>query len=105
MTTGDKRIAAGSKSKGRFRLADSAEAWPRTATVTLHGPFTHSDNAGAAPGPPARAHTRVTGAGDYAMPRFTLRREGYYVWRVRVPGNRVNLPAADCGGRFRVVKD
>ncbi|MET0525224.1 MAG: hypothetical protein ABWZ91_10495 [Nocardioides sp.] len=105
VTTGDKRIAAGSKSKGRFRLVDAAEAWPRTATVTLHGPFTHSDNARCGTRTTRTGHTRVTGVGDYAMPRFTLRRKGYYVWQVQVPGNRVNLPAADCGGRFKVVKD
>ncbi|HET9422607.1 MAG TPA: hypothetical protein VFO49_15810 [Nocardioides sp.] len=105
VTTGDKRIVAGSKSKGRFRLADAAEAWPRTATVTLHGPFAHPDNAGCGSRTARTGQTRVTGAGNYAVPRFTLRREGYYVLRVRVPGNRVNLPASDCGGRFMVVKD
>jgi hypothetical protein len=105
VTTGDKRIAAGSKSKGRFRLVASAEAWPRTATVTLHGPFKYSENARCGSRTTRTGHTRVTGAGSYTMPRFTLRKEGFYVWRVRVPGNRVNLPASDCGGQFRVVSD
>jgi hypothetical protein len=105
VTTGDKRIAAGSKSKGRFRVVASAEAWPRSATVTLHGPFAHSDMARCGTRTARSGNTRVTGAGSYVMPRFTLRREGYYIWRVRVPGNRVNLPASDCGGQFRVVKD
>jgi len=105
VTTGDKRIAAGSKSKGRFRVVASAEAWPRRATVTLHGPFVHSDQARCGTRTTRSGNTRVTGAGSYVMPRFTLRKEGYYIWRVQVPGNRVNLPASDCGGQFRVVKD
>ena len=105
VTTGDKRLVAGAKSKGQFRLIDSAEAWPRRATVTLHGPFAHSDNAGCGSRTTRTGSTRVTGAGSYGLPRFTLRKQGYYVWRVQVPGNRVNLPAADCGGQFRVVKD
>jgi hypothetical protein len=104
VSTGDKRIAAGSKSKGRFRLAAAAEGWPRRATVTLHGPFSQSDNARCGTRTARTGHTRVTGVGSYTLPRFTLRKEGFYVWRVWVPGNRVNLPAADCGGKFRVVK-
>ena len=105
VTTGDKRIVAGSKTKGRFRLSASAEDWPRRATVTLHGPFTHSDMARCGARQTRNGTTRVTGAGSYVMPRFTLRNKGYYVWRVQVPGNRVNLPASDCGGQFRVVAD
>ncbi len=105
VSTGDKRIAAGSKSKGRFRLAAAAEAWPRPATVTLHGPFSHSDNARCGTRTARTGHTRVAGVGSYTLPRFTLRKEGFYIWRVWVPGNRVNLPASDCGGKFRVVKN
>jgi len=105
VTTGDRRLVAGAKSKGGFRLVASAEAWPRRAAVTLHGPFTHSDNTRCGPRTIRNGSTRVTGAGSYWLPRFTLRKEGYYVWRVQLPGNRVNLPAADCGGKFRVVKD
>ena len=104
VTTGDKRLVTGAKSKGQFRLVASAEAFPRRATVTLHGPFEHSDNARCGSRTTRTGSTRVTSAGTYGLPRFTLRKEGYYVWRVQVPGNRVNLPAADCGGRFRVVK-
>jgi hypothetical protein len=105
VTTGDRRIAAGSKTKGRFQLVAAAEAWPRPARVTLHGPFSHSDNARCGTRTTRTGHLRVTGAGYYTLPRFTLRKRGFFIWRVAVPGNRVNLPASDCGGRFRVVKN
>jgi hypothetical protein len=103
VTTDDRRIRAGNKSKGRFRLVGSAEAWPRTAAVTLHGPFTHSEYAKCGIRTTRNGQVRVTDAGTYALPRFTLRQKGYYVWQVQVPGNRVNLAAGDCGGKFRVV--
>lgn len=103
VTTNDRRIPKGARSKGRFRLANSAEAWPRRATVTLHGPFAHPEYARCGIRTTRNGQTRVTAAGSYSLPRFTLNKVGYYVWRVRVPGNRVNLPAGDCGGKFRVV--
>jgi hypothetical protein len=104
VTTDDKRIVAGAKTKGRFRLAASAEAWPRRATVTLYGPFAHSEYSRCGSRATRTGSTRVTGAGYYGLPRFSPRKQGFYIWRVHVPGNRVNLPAADCGGQFRVVK-
>jgi len=99
----DTRIPAGGKNKGRFRLLGSAEAWPRRAVVTLHGPFADPQKVQCGPRTTRKAHVRVTKAGHYSLPRYTLRKEAIYVWQVRVPGNRVNLPADVCGGRFRVV--
>ncbi len=98
-----KRIRAGSRTRGGFRLVGSAEAWPRQAVVTLHGPFADKDKARCGDRVVRKGTVRVTDAGKYALPRFTLREEGFFVWRVRVPGNAVNLSAVDCGGRFRVV--
>jgi hypothetical protein len=103
VTTDDSRIRKGSRTRGRFRLVDSAEAWPRTAAVSLHGPFSHRDNALCGVRTIRKGQRDVTAAGEYSLPRFTLHKVGYYVWRVDVPGNQVNLPAGDCGGRFRVV--
>ena len=100
----DTRVPAGGQNKGRFRLSGSAEAWPRRTVVTLHGPFASPDKVRCGARTTRKAHVRVTGAGSYALPRYTLRKEAIYVWRVRVPGNAVNLPAEDCGGRFRVVR-
>lgn len=97
------RVRAGAPTRGRFRLVGSAEAWPRRAVVTLHGPFGHAGKARCGARIARKGHTRVTDAGYYALPRFTLRQEAFYVWRVQVPGNAVNLSAADCGGRFRVA--
>ena len=105
VTTDEWRIRKGTRTKGRFRLVDSAEEWPRTATVTVHGPFTHRDNARCGVRTIRTGQTRVTAAGYYAQPRFTLHKQGYYVSNVLVPGNRVNLSASDCGGKFRVVAD
>lgn len=98
-----KRVAVGARTSGRFRLLRSAEDWPRSAVVTLHGPFAHADNAACGERVARRGRVRVTDADTYALPRFRLREKGYYLWRVQVPGNAVNLPAADCGGPFRVV--
>jgi hypothetical protein len=105
VTTDDRRIRKGARTKRRVRLVDSAEAWRRRATVTVHGPFTHRDKARCGVRTIRQGQTGVTTAGYYSLPRFTLYKEGYYIWRVRVPGNLVNLPASDCGGRFRVVAD
>lgn len=98
-----KRIRAGAPTRGGFRLVGSAEAWTRRAVVTLHGPFAHADKARCGDRVVRKGRVRVTDAGTYTLPRFTLREEGFFVWRVRVPGNAVNLSAADCGGRFRVL--
>jgi hypothetical protein len=103
VATGDRRIPPGSDSPGRFRLIDSADAWPQRATVSLHGPFAHAENARCGIRTTRNGQVRVTDAGNYYLPRFTMRERGYYIWRVQVPGNRVNLPAGDCGGRFRVA--
>jgi hypothetical protein len=103
VTNDDRRIRAGAKSPGRFRLVDSAEDWPRSAAVTLYGPFTHADYARCGIRTTRNGQVRVTDAGTYSLPRFTLNKKGYYLWQVQVPGNRVNLAAGDCGGRFRVV--
>lgn len=98
-----KRVRVDAPTRGTFRLVRSAEAWPRRAVVTLHGPFAHADKARCGERIARKGHARVTDADSYSLPRFTLREEAFYVWRVQVPGNAVNLPAADCGGRFRVV--
>lgn len=100
-----KRIRAGSRTRGGFKVVGSAEAWPRQAVVTLHGPFAHADKARCGDRVVRKGNVRVTDAGKYALPRFTLREEGFFVWRVKVPGNRVNVSAADCGGRFKVFPD
>jgi hypothetical protein len=100
---GVKRVRAGGTTRGRFRLFRSAEAWPRRAVATLHGPYTHAENVRCGDRIWRDGRVRVTEAGYYRLPRFELRKEAFYVWRVQVPGNAVNLPAADCGGRFRVV--
>lgn len=98
-----KRVRAGAPTVGAFRLRRSAEEWPRPAVVTLHGPFARAGNAACGDRVARKERVRVTGAGRYDLPRFRLREDGYYLWRVHVPGNAVNLPATDCGGRFRVV--
>jgi hypothetical protein len=103
VTTDDRRIPAGARTRGRFRLTDSAEDWPRSAAVTLFGPFAHAEYARCGIRTTRNGQTRVTDAGTYSLPRYTLRKRGYYVWHVRVPGNAVNLPTSDCGGKFRVV--
>ena len=103
LSAGDTRIRAGGKNQGRFRLVGSAEDWPRQAVVTLHGPFAEPENVRCGARTTRKSRVRVTSAGSYSLPRFTLRKEAIYVWRVRVPGNRVNLPSDECGGRFRVV--
>ncbi len=100
-----KRVRTGAPTRGGFRVVGSAEAWPRRAVVTLHGPFARPGKARCGDRVARKGTARVTDAGKYQLPRFTLREEGYYLWRVRVPGNEVNLSAADCGGRFRVVGD
>ena len=100
-----KQVRVDAPTRGRFRLVDSAEAWPRQAVVTLHGPFARRDSARCGERITRRGQVRVTDAGYYALPRFTLREEAFYVWRVHVPGNAVNLPATDCGGKFRVGAD
>ncbi len=102
---GVKRARAGTPTGGRFRLSRSAEAWPRRAEVTLHGPYTHAENVRCGKRVARTGHTRVTDAGRYPLPWFKLRRQGFYVWQVQVPGNAVNLAAGDCGGKFRVVGD
>lgn len=102
---GAKRVRAGTPTGGRFRLTGSAEAWPRRALVTLHGPYTERENAHCGKRIARTAHTRVTDAGHYPLPWFKLRKQAFYVWSVQVPGNAVNLSAADCGGKFRVVGD
>jgi hypothetical protein len=86
-------------------LVRSAEAWPRQAVVTLHGPFAYADNVSCGDRIARKGHTRVTDAGYYSLPRFKLSEKAFYVWRVHVPGNAVNLSATDCGGKFRVVGD
>ena len=101
----DTRVIAGTKNKGRFRLVGSAEAWRRQAIVTLHGPFAEPENVQCGPRTTRKGRVRVTKAGYYSLPRYTLRKEAIYVWRVRVPGNQVNLPTEVCGGRFRVVAE
>ena len=105
VTSRVKRVRAGAQTRGRFRMLDSAEAWPRRANVTLHGPFANAEKARCGERITRKGHTRVTDAGYYSLPRFRLREKAFYIWRVQVPGNAVNLPAADCGGRFRVVAD
>jgi hypothetical protein len=105
VTNDDRRVRAGGKSPGRFRLVDSAEDWPRSAPVTLYGPFTHAEYARCGIRTTRNGQVRVTDAGTYSLPRFTLNKLGHYVWQVQVPGNRVNLAAGDCGGRFKVVAD
>lgn len=98
------RIRPGQPTKGAFKLVRSAESWPRQAVVTLHGPFAKPGKARCGARVARRGHVRVTAAGRYRLPRFELREQAYYIWRVQVPGNRVNLPAVDCGGRFRVYR-
>ncbi len=105
VTHGVKRVRTGAATGGRFRLVRSAEAWPRRAVVTLHGPFAYADNASCGDRIARKGHTRVTDAGHYSLPRFKLSEKAFYVWRVHVPGNAVNLSATDCGGKFRVVGD
>ena len=105
VTSRVKRVRAGAQTRGKFRMRDSAEAWPRRAVVTLHGPFANADKARCGARIARKGQTRVTDAGYYSLPQFSLREKAFYIWRVRVPGNEVNLPAVDCGGRFRVVSD
>ena len=103
VTAIDKRVHAGNKTRGRFRMSRSAEDWPRQATITLHGPFADRDKVRCGSRTTRKGKVRVTDAGYYSLPRYPMRKEAYYVWRVRVPGNAVNLPTDDCGGRFHVL--
>ena len=77
---------------------------PRTAVVHLYGPFRSETNADCTPGRLARESTVEVSATDwYAGRPVTVRAAGWYVWRVRVPGDaNYNKPVARCGRPFKV---
>ena len=76
VTHGVKRVRVGAATGGRFQLIRSAEAWPRRAVVTLHGPFAHADNVSCGDRIARKGETRVTDAGYYKLPRFKLSERG-----------------------------
>jgi len=87
----------------RFRLAHN-HAVPRTAVVHLYGPFRSETNADCTPGRLARESTVEVSATDwYAGRPVTVGAAGWYVWRVRIPGDaNYNKPVARCGRPFEV---
>lgn len=87
----------------RFRLAHSHPV-PRTAAVHLYGPFRRAANADCTPGRLARERAvAVDGTDWYASRPVTVGAAGWYVWRVRVPGDDdYNKPVARCGRPFGV---
>ena len=96
VTAPDQRTTAGPV-PGTAHLADGY-ASPRTATLTLHGPFAPGEQATCNP---ARAIARLTqpmaADGSYPVPRTTVTAPGVYRWSVAVPGDAYNLPAGGCG--------
>lgn len=77
---------------------------PRTATLTLHGPFSARDDATCGPGPGLLSvEQEVTADGEYAVPSLSVTTAGVYRWSVALAADRYNLPAASCGERI-VVK-
>ncbi len=87
----------------RFRLAGNY-AVRRQATVRLYGPFRSRDNADCVPEKLVRGDERsVEESGWYRAAPMSVRRQGFYVWRVHVDGDPLyNEPVTACGRKFAV---
>lgn len=93
-------MRTGGVAMGRFKVVDGSEDASRTATVRLFGPFRTEAAATCGRGSGEAVHVstvRVRENNFYKLPGYRVTKAGYYIWRVGIAGNDVNLPTATCG--------
>lgn len=99
----DRPVTRGERFRTRFRLAHSYSV-PREAKVQVYGPFGSEENTACVPRRLARESRIDVSKTDWYRSRlFKIRNTGWYVWRVRVPGDpNYNKPVALCAWPFEV---
>lgn len=99
------RIKADQRTSANLRVGGAYGTASRVGTAVLHGPFGSFRQSTCDRKTFRGRRITVSGNGRYRLPALLLHRAGIYVWRVALPGDRVNLPAATCDGAFRVTPE
>jgi hypothetical protein len=81
-----------------FALSGSEGAAPRTATLSLFGPFPQESDPVCIGTPLAQVTTTVTGDGSYTAPAVPVAEQGLYFWLAHIAASPLNAEAVECGG-------
>ena len=95
-------VKPGKKLKGPFRVRKSLGKQPRSAVVTLHGPYSSKSAANCSGAAVAKKTRKIRGNPKKMLAPARVKKRGFYVWRVKLAGNSLNAPVTVCGGRAAV---